>query len=176
MEARETRLVEAQSSCARCPAHRALALHSSCAPRSELQFCDTLANDLTVPHPRPANRFPHPDLGGSRPIRQGDRSRSASRGPSPAPTPEDDHCRQDHILHRRDASSEHRKPEIEPQRGEDDEHRIHIGGGALQAYTGSTWREPSRMRMLGTLVSTNAFKNRSGRGRVLPCSSRRPTI
>ena len=46
--------------------------------------------------------------------------------------PADEGERQDHILHRGDASSEHRQPEIEPQRGEDDEHRIDIGGGALQ--------------------------------------------
>ena len=44
----------------------------------------------------------------------------------------DDHCRQDHILRRRNASGKHRKPEIELQRREDDEHSIEIGGGALQ--------------------------------------------
>jgi hypothetical protein len=50
--------------------------------------------------------------------------------------PADEGERQDHILHRRHASREHRKPEIEPQRGEDDEQRIHISDGALQRVYG----------------------------------------
>src|SRR5262245_31732200 len=65
------------------------------------------------------------------PLRQVER-RQREQGAGCHLAPADEGERQDYILHRRHASSEHRKPEIEPQRGEDYEDRIHMGGGALQ--------------------------------------------
>jgi hypothetical protein len=88
----------------------------------------------------------------------------------------DDYCRQDHILCRRNASGKHRKHEVESQRREDDEHSIEIGGGALQQVYRVYLARAEQNEDARTLVSTNALQNRSHRGKVLPCSSRRPTI